>query len=534
MLRISARYGLVAVIALLLVFLLLAYNPYERRSGARLEACRTAPDSVCLTDLGFERAIAKRVLPSYMQEPTWLAQMGRINQARELAGRSLESNGKQIAPDLFASHEIAAALRGGKTVDQTLRDIPSASPGALWIAALDLLGRNPYGAPRKPTGLPENRITATLDDISEMIATIAADQPANAKARMLVHAAEIQAAVGDRPGAMRYLNKLPQTDVRFLLLSEDLGRLIGTQTARKIYQAAGVSSRHFLKRLAVAEPDHKQAETLFKEAFRAYATDRKWPDFSAMQRLVQQAVANHHNDLALTLARRMARLAETTDYPFQMFANIHAASALMTAGAPDAEIRDSIAFAENLFPKVTSEFIAWGLESGPILWGSSGLEAAARRGVARLRSRLGDIDQARRLMAGLDLPVFSWNDMLTPAIPAEHLDALILSAGEVLIRSELGYVRAQLAAAIIRSDASAAHQKWAVETSRDLLDQELLTGEQAIWAYTSVLRVAVGARVPGMAERALNRMAQSAIRSRSYTDLIKAGLEWHLHKTGEP
>ena len=172
--------------------------------------------------------------------------------------------------------------------------------------------------------------------------------------------------------------------------------------------------------------------------------------------------------------------------------------------------------------------MGFGLVSGPVLWGKSGLEAEARRGIANLLARIGELDEASRLMEGLENPVFSWNDMLTSEIPAEHFDELLLAASETLSVHELAYVRAQLAAEIFRKDVDAAHREWAVLTASEVAEGELVSGERAVWTYASTLRVAQNANKSDLREIAYDRIAKAAIATGSYTDLIQAGLEWHL------
>ena len=469
-----------------------------------------------------------------MREVTWLAQMGRFEAAHALEVRVEEGKGssleaaKALADRRVASHKIASAVRSGRKLDEAVGEIPEVNAGVLWITALDLLDRNPYGGARRLEKLPDEGRLEVVREIALQIEEFARDEADLPKTSHLVYAAELFAVEGDWDAALGALQKIPKAEDAHIRMSVDLITFVGVEAALEIYHEAGGSSPHFLLTAAAAEEDIERAEELYEEAFVAFSSITPWPDFSFMHRTVQHAAEQEHSDLSLSLAREMAQQAETTPANFPVFGHIYAARALSAAGAPAEEIRENIDLALSLFPDDPSTLMGLGLVSGPILWGKSGLEAEARRGIANLLARIGELEEAERLMEGLENPVFSWNDMLTSEIPAEHFDGLLLAASKTLNVHELAYVRAQLAAEIFRKDVSAAHREWAILTASEIAQSELVSGERAVWTYTSVLRVAQRANRSDLQEVAYDRIAESAITSGSYTDLIQAGLEWHF------
>ncbi len=528
------RYLFVSFSALAIVFLLFTFSPRSPSIDEKYTHCQAASSAKCLTDWGLEKALTTKTLPRRMREVTWLARMGRFEDAHALEVRvevgkgSPPETAQADADRRIASHKLASAIRSGLSLDEAVGDSPEVDAGVLWITGLDLLDRNPYGAAHRPEKLPDESILEVINEIALQIEAFARDEADRPKTSHLVYAAELFSALYDRGAALGALRQIPKTEDARIRMSVDLITVVGVETALEIYHEAGGSSPHFLLNAAAAEESVERAEELFEEAFVAFSLETPWPDFSFMHRTVERAAEQEYSDLSLRLAREMARQAETTPASFPVFGHIYAARALSAADAPDEEIRESIDMDLGLFPDDPSKLMGFGLVSGPILWGKSGLETEARRGIANLLARIGELEEASRLMEGLENPVFSWNDMLTSEIPAEHFDELLLAASETLNVHELAYVRAQLSAEIFRKDVSAAHREWAVLTAREIAEGELVSGERAVWTYASVLRVAQKAGRSGLREVAFNRIAEAAITSGSYTDLIQAGLEWHV------
>lgn len=462
-----------------------------------------------------------------------LAQMGRIEDALALE-RRVEGE-KERPPEnveatvnrRLASHRIAAAIREGESLEAAIGKTPAVDPGVLWISALDLLGRDPYGVSAGPRITPDERTLSVVSDIAERIANMAEDESERPRISHLIYAAELHVALGNRDGAIQLLEALPRTEDHLINPTEDLMRLVGSQTVLQLYREAGGTRLNILLTAASAETDMGRAVEYLERAFSEFSSEEPWPDFTWMERTVEHAASLGSEDLALRLARELADQAQTEPSAFPVFPHIKATRALMVAGASETEIQESLALAESFFPRNDSEIVGIGVVSGPIVWGGSGLDAQARREIANLRARLGEVGAAIQMMDGIDDPVFAWNDMLTSDIPLEHLDVLLGAASAVLSTEEYAYVRAQHAQELLFFGGGKNQRSWAQATSLDLLQGEQLDGDRAAIIYSSLRRVGSKLNDQNIERLALTHMAQAALNSRNFGDLIRAGFEWH-------
>jgi tetratricopeptide (TPR) repeat protein len=343
---------------------------------------------------------------------------------------------------------------------------------------------------------------------------------------VLVYAAELQAALGNRAEAIQLLEQVPQTEDLRINLTEDLVRLIGSETTLRLYSEAGGSRPHILLTIASAEPDPDGSTAYLERAYEEFSDEKPWPDFDWMERTIRRSANLGHANLALELARDLDLQAQTEPSAFPVFPYINATRGLMAAQADETEIRRSLERAEGFFPQNDKEVVGIGVVSGPIAWGRSGLDAQARREIANLRALLGDVEAAIQTMNGIEDPVFAWNDMLSADIPIEHINALLDAANAVLPTEGYYYVRAQLAAEMTRTNKTEAQMSWALSTATDILQAQQVEGDRAVVIYTSLARVGVGLQAPNIESLALERMARAALISRDYGDLISAGFLW--------
>ena len=538
LLGITIRYVLATSIAAALVLLALTFAPVVRAENAKFVTCRNEITSECLTDLGVELAMNVSTVPRYMPEVGMLAQMGRIDDALTLELRIEEAkarpteNVEGTVNRRMASHRITAAIRRSESLKLAVETTPSVDPGVLWISALDLLERNPYGPSTGVRRTPDDETLIIVSDMAAMIAAMALNEAERPRISHLVYAAELQAALGNRAEVIQLLEQIPQTEDLRINLTEDLVRLIGSETALRLYSEAGGSRPNILLTAASAEPDSDRSTAYLERAYEEFSDEKPWPDFDWMERTVRRSADLDHANLALQLARDLAFQAQTEPSALPVFPHIKATRALIAAQADETEIRQSLELAEGFFPQNDKEVVGIGVVSGPIVWGRSGLDAQARREIAHLRALLGDLDKAVQMIDGIEDPVFAWNDMLTSDIPIEHLNALLDAANRVLSVEEYSYVRAQLAAEMSRSDKTEAQASWAIWTATAILEAEQLTGDRAVIIYTSLARIGASQDDQNIKGLALTRMAQAALSSREYGDLIKAGFQWYQASLG--
>lgn len=533
MLSVISRYILAASLAATFVFLALTLAPVVRAENAKFSACQNKITSECLTTLGVDLAMNDQPPPRYLREVEMLAQMGRIDDAFTLELRIEEAkarpteNVEGTVNRRMASHRITAAIRRGESLQRAVETTSSVDPGVLWISALDLLEQNPYGPSTGLRRTPDDETLIIVSDMAMMIAAMALNEAERPRISHLVYSAELQAALGNRAEVIQLLEQIPQTEDLRINLTEDLVRLIGSETALRLYSEAGGSRPNILLTAASAEPDSDRSTAYLERAYEEFSDEKPWPDFDWMERTVRRSADLGHANLALQLARDLALQAQTEPSAFPVFPHIKATRGLIAAQADETEIRQSLELAEGFFPQNDKEVVGIGVVSGPIVWGRSGLDAQARREIANLRGQLGDIEAAIQTMDGLENPVFAWNDMLSPDIPIEHINALLDAANAVLPTEGYSYVRAQLAAEMTRTDKTEAQMSWALSTAIDILQAQQLDGDRAVVIYTSLARVGARLGDRNIEISALNKMAQAALISRDYGDLIRAGFQWY-------
>lgn len=520
----------------MLVLLTLSFSPVSpevRAENAQFTACRSETSAQCLTDLGIGLAMGAHSLPTYMREVEMLAQIGRIEDALALELRVVSErdrppeNVEAIVNRRLASHLITVAIRNGIDLGIAIDRTPDVDAGDLWISALDLLGRNPYGVRIAPRVIPDDQVLGIVSDMAGRIAKMAQEEPEWRHTIYLMYAAELQTALGNRTKAIQLLEALPQTSDPNINPSEDLIRLVGSQDVLRLYREAGGSRPNIFLTAASAEKDLSLATEYLERAFTEFSFEEPWPDFTWMERTVERAAYLGLQSLALELARELGNQADTAPSAFPVFPHIKAASALMIASADEGEVQERLDKAQSFFPQNEKEVVGIGVVSGTIAWDRSGLDAEARRGIANLRARMGEIDATIQIMDGIDEPVFAWNDMLTSEIPIETLDGLLDAASDVLSREEHAYIRAQHAQEIIFFGGTEDQRHWAQDTAAALLQTEQLDGDRAVLIYSTLARIGTRLEDQGIQIMALERMADAALESRRYRELITVGFHWH-------
>ncbi|WP_460274799.1 hypothetical protein [Celeribacter sp. ULVN23_4] len=428
----------------------------------------------------------------------------------------------------LAPHLLTAALRRGESLQAAIADTPGIDPGVLRISALDLLGRHPYETHIEPEGTPDAHTLGLVAEMADTIATMAQQELERPKTTALIYAAELHAALGHRDRVMAVLAALPQNmENPLLIMSEDLIRIIGAPEALEIYRNAGGQRTSFLLDLAEADTDQTRAGQYLEQAFSEFQTQKIFPDFSGMEKTANRAAALGLDELSLRLARRLDEQAQTAPSALPVFPHLRAARALLNARAPETEVRASLARAEAAIPGNPYKVVGVGVIGGAYRWSNSGLNAEARRDIARLHARLGEFSKAVQIMEGIDQPVFSWNAMLSADIPVDGLADLLAASEGILPRDGHAYVRAQLAQTLLFSSDTERTRNWARATANDLLTMKKFDGERAALIYSTLARLGTRLNDPDIERLALHRLAEAALASRDYGDLIRAGFNWH-------
>ena len=147
--------------------------------------------------------------------------------------------------------------------------------------------------------------------------------------------------------------------------------------------------------------------------------------------------------------------------------------------------------------------------------------------MATLKARLGETETAIAYMAGLEQPLFSWMSMLTSEIPVQNVDLLLLAARGALSDEELAYAKLQHAQQLLLSDTGEGQRVWAQAKATELAKSDMLTGEHAVRVYSMLSRSGAFVEDLRLERLGLEQMAEAALKSRRYQDLLMAGFWWN-------
>jgi hypothetical protein len=530
---VSRTFRLALLIAATLagLYALATQLPALRAFDARWNACKAAPSAECLADLAVQVGLADRAPPAYLREAAVLPKLGRFDQAQALADHmrkaQVASGSKAPEYDGLASHRIAAHVRGGMTAEQAVAQVPDANHGALWIAGLDLLGRNPYGLPKSETAAPESAILAAVAGLADSLVAMDAGLNPHERSTALEYAAELRALLGDVDGAKAAVALLPKDIPDPLPLSATLTLVVGPDVALSLCPPQAQCREYALRFAAAAAPPDR-AKALLTEAFDLGA-NAHYPDADQMRDTVETALDLGLAELALSLARRLDQVTVTRKGIFPVFDHLDAAHALQAAGADPAEVRAALARAKAELPGgATDTIVGFGVVSGPIAWDGSGLGAEALRSMALIHTRLGEVDQALPLIEQAGDPVYSWQDVLVADLPTATLDQLLAAASAVLPSEDFAFRRAALARDVLLSDApDAATRDWAVALARSSLAEAPMQGAPALFTCEALAEVADQTADPALRDAALSHAARLALETGDLQSLLHAASLWH-------
>ena len=320
---------------------------------------------------------------------------------------------------------------------------------------------------------------------------------------------------------------MPRTDNASIDPSENLMRLVGPSTFLLLYREAGGTHLSILLTAAAAEPDMTLAATYLEEAFTAFSTKKPFPEYVWMERIIERAVDLGLLPLALELARAFEDRADIEPAIFPVFAHIEAARVLLLAGADEGEVQARLDVALSMFRTKDGKAASDASEIGSIRWGTRRLDAQARREMATLKARLGETETAIAYMVGLEQPLFSWMSMLTSEIPVQDVDLLLLAARGALSDEELAYAKLQHAQQLLLSDTGEGQRVWAQAKAAELAKSDMLTGEHAVRVYSMLSRIGALVEDQRLERLGLEQMAEAALKSRRYQDLLMAGFWWN-------
>lgn len=531
---------LLAILACLTSVGLLAVlflHPYVRAREARFERCMENLSAACLTDLAVDTGLSGNPPLPHSNAMTVLRLIGRdeaahalIVRAEEFAGRTAEE--ARLAADAsMAAPRLARAVRQGMTHAEAYAFVTSATYSNVYIAALDLLGRSPYG-PGVGSAVPTAAELAAVRGFAELLVSIAGDLSGIRKEGALECAAELFALLGDHDTAAQVFHDIPRAADWTGIVSAQLMNPTIAADALDVCGDRAECRVRVLHRAALVATTGTEAEALLREAFGIHQDQDPWPDFGGMAEVVALAVERGDSALALDLARTLDQLSQSRKDVFPSVPHIFAARSLLQSGAPVAEVSAALDRAEAEMPGNDGAVIGLG-HMGPITWGG-GIGSQARWEQASLRAEIGQLDRAIRLMDGIEEPLYAWGQVLETALPPETLDLMLPAAANTLDEMEFLQLRAQTAAEMFWFNGSPAQQTWAVRTARAVMETVDPGNDMAFDICRAAARVAQGASDETLWLAALTCVGETAIQSRDASKLLEAAGLWSTREAAAP
>jgi hypothetical protein len=414
-------------------------------------------------------------------------------------------------------------LGQGEDLRRIVRQTPGIGAGVLHLTALNLLGHDVDGFPDdaslRPPGPKERALVA---EIAATIIKKTGGMRAEGAHIYLADAANLYAEIGDSVGVQRAVALLPWGDGS-VMLSQLAFEVGGVNEIVADLDRLGLLKPTNLLAAAGAAHDPKQAKAFIERAYTIAAGREPWPDFRTVGRVVERSRTLGYADQALTLARKTAVLASVTRFPFEAFANLDAAQALLDAGARSDEVRTGLDRAERLFPSDPDTVVAFGLVGGPMSWERAGLQDEAMAKLAYLNARLGDMDGAKRALDRTKDPT-QWHGLDDMSMPRPTIDTILDFAAQRLTADEHAYLVGQTVRMAAILERPATDHDWALRRARILFETGEIEGKHAEAIYTAIAVVAWQTGDEALKSAALARMARWALHARDPAGILAAGI----------
>lgn len=437
----------------------------------------------------------------------------------------------KAADDHLAAPRLAYAVRQGKAPVEAYASVQEVRYGSAYIAALDLLGKNPYGVGFGST-VPTDADLVAVAGFAELLLSLAGDLDGYQKEGALEYAAELFALLGDHDRATRIFLDIPRdSDWHGIVPSVLMNPTTGAAALEQCGGRAECRVR-VLHRAAMVAETNAEAEAMLREAFGIHRDQEPWPDFDEMAEVVDLAVDRGNRALALDLALKLDGFSQTRKSVFPSFPHIAAARALLVAGAPVEEVRAALDRAEAEMPGSGGAVIGLG-HMGPITWGG-GIGSQARWEQAALRARLGEAEKAIRLLEGIDDPAYAWGAVLRADLPPGVLDPLLSAARKDLSDGEFLRLRARLAGGVSWDTAPEAAVAQAVASAKAVLAAVDIADGLSVAICGQLARIGTKAGDTALRQQALECAGQTALRSRDASLMLDAAGLWFTYGTAVP
>lgn len=478
-----------------------AFEAYADVTEADIEACKAAPTSECLADIGLAIAMAQEKLSTKKGTVEMLAQMGRFEDADELAFQIYRVNGwSPEAARLEADHQMATnhiqqALLAGQSYEVATKG----ASGETIQAAYRQIARQQFH-------YPSINFETTLDPHRLALIEAYANRTDLTK-QQKVGAANILKRLGKTEAAKRLFLSLTGEPGEPPLVPSGMIELIGTQTALEIFQSRGELGFWTYKRLARAESDPDRAEIFLRSALDlAKQESIEKIAHPNMMEIILLAAELGHMEFAKEATEDFEAVLKNTDGN-TADDRIMLVYSLIAIQAPEPLIRAHLdAIRNSLTDRSTSD--------------PHGLSG---QGIGQWYAQIGDVEAAATAIAASNDPIRSWQLALRSDLPPGVFDALFKIAHETLTPPDLALLKGKVALSLSLAKRTKAEHQIARKAAWDILDQPPQTDANArIWFYTYLLMVAHRLEDTDLTEAVRPRLAAYSLETRAYLPILQA------------
>ncbi|MEM9425379.1 MAG: hypothetical protein AAGA06_01630 [Pseudomonadota bacterium] len=471
-------------------------------SDADIAACRAAPSTDCLADIGFALGMDGFRMSQQAQGVSILAEIGRLEDARALGLRLQNIHGvhgeraESIVDLTLSNYRLIEAFQDGKAIEEALdgRAQLWATSAMLHMAGVSGLGNLSPVATQDP-----DRIAVLRDLLLP---------PTGTRLDRII-AADILLTVGDKDAARRVLEDLPVDGSRRSTLSDTMIELIGAERTLEIYEGMGEVPVFYLRWLVRFAKSNEFAREVLNEMFdRARAADDPYRRVSDLRQVVVAATDAGHRDVA-DAAMEILRNDVDPDGPYVRFLVL----ALSDIGAPEQEMRRILKRVEKAIANMEDE-------------------TAISNRVALLVEeypRLGEIKRVARLLDRTDSDARHWGILLSAEMSEDDRKKALRQAKRRLGAEKYHAALSHAVSSLAYEKRSKAETDLALEMARELLTVTPPSGtyEQGYF-YDRLLNVGWRLGDRTLIADILQRSAETALDSRLVEPILHAAYQHHI------
>lgn len=453
---------------------------------AELAACRAAPSSDCLADIGYAMALASDTLNDQPMVVDYLGQMGRVEDAEALARRMAQfkglsgKNADQFVGLRVAQYRMIEAFAAGA-------DLATVKAGPQGFLAQSALMQK-VGMMRTGSRL---RVERPLEpEVRAILRSALADTGGTRFDRIV--AADILLAAGEEAAARALLQNLPVDNSTRSNLSQPMIRLLGPERVWEIYQGMDRISSWWLADLARLSDDPAQARFFLQEMYdralrqatpRDRAFDLVWVIRTATEigekKIAEEAMALQQTEIDPNGPEMRALIQSHQHF-----------------GTSDEEFRAVLQSAEKRLRAVEDR--------------STRINALDT--LAGAYAEIGDAKRAARLLERGDADAGLWADIVLLEIDPKTRMTLIKRAERHLRNDGRDQFRARVAADLARTEQTDQDRDWARETVWQLLKVDPPSGIfEAGYFYDRLLTAALRLGLPDLRDATLQKSAETAL-----------------------